>query len=90
MKRFIIYDKEWGIYLGHCIGMGFWSLLDPVGQEYAVCFDSIEEAQKHVSSWEENNDINKYTYPEIDSEEDLYVSMDNCIKVGLPKWEINR
>ena len=31
--RILIYSEADGVYLGSCMGLGFWSELDSVGQE---------------------------------------------------------
>jgi len=35
----VLYNEEMGIYLGSCMGMGFWTKLDSVGQDAVVVFD---------------------------------------------------
>ncbi|WP_137114162.1 hypothetical protein [Mesorhizobium sp. GR13] len=34
--KIVIIHPKMGIYLGHCLGLGFWTLLDPAGQAEAV------------------------------------------------------
>lgn len=52
MQRYVLYHDEMGIYLGSCMGLGFWTKLDPVGQNEAVTFESSEQALKHASTWD--------------------------------------
>ena len=85
--RFVIVHPEWGIYLGSCVGLGFWSQLDPVGQTHAVTFESIEEARTHIMSWDENNNPKLYKFVKVESAEESFISVDECIKEGLPGWK---
>lgn len=50
--RYVITHPDMGIYLGNCMGLGFWSKLDAAGQDRAVTFASIDAAAQHVRSWE--------------------------------------
>ena len=54
--EYAIHHPEEGFYLGCCLGLGFWSKLDPVGQPSAATFIAVEEAKDHVRLWEENPD----------------------------------
>jgi hypothetical protein len=51
-RKYVLTHPEWGIYLGHALGLGFWTLLDVVGQEQACVFDTVEQARKHIASWD--------------------------------------
>lgn len=42
MKRYILIHKSDGIFLGHAMGLAFFSVLDAVGQTQAVTFESLE------------------------------------------------
>lgn len=52
-ERILIFHPEMGVYLGNCLGLGFWSKLDPGGQDAAVTFESAEEAINHAASWDD-------------------------------------
>jgi len=90
MKRIIIYTKEEGIFLGECLGFGFWSKLDPVGQDSAVTFPDIETAKSYVKSWK--NQLSGIQFKEIkitDTNQhtgEFYASIKDCINAGLPGW----
>jgi len=47
----VITHPEMGVYVGHGLGMGFWTRLDSVGQDAVVCFPSEAAARAHVASW---------------------------------------
>jgi hypothetical protein len=70
MMAYVIVHETMGIYLGNCMGMGFWTLLDPVGQPSAATFSSIRDAQEHVLSWENNNHLADYRFVPV--QEDVY------------------
>ena len=89
-KKFVIYDPEWGVYLGNCMGLGFWSNLDSVGQEYACVFDSIDQAMNHVHSWDSTKDdparMLSIEYREVDVANPQYASIAEIERAGMPPW----
>lgn len=82
----VITHPEWGVYLGNCLGMGFWSELDPVGQPAAVVFDNETDARNHVSSWVEKFEGLNYFPIKADSPCGRYVSEPACRLAGLKGW----
>lgn len=58
----VIVHDEMGVYLGSCMGLGFWTLLDPAGQPSACTFESEAQARAHVATWDEQNDPDAYRY----------------------------
>ena len=93
-KGFVLVHPENGIYLGNCMGLGFWSKLDPAGQECAVAFETPEKAREHAASWDSSRvdhqaylESLKCVEVEIDSPDgEPYASVDACIKAGLDAW----
>jgi hypothetical protein len=85
MKRLVIVSEEWGIYLGTAIGLGFWSLLDSVGQEAAVTFENKKEAIEYIRSWDENNDPAAFSFVEVECAADMYATISELTKAGLPE-----
>lgn len=81
----VIYSEKDGIYLGNCMGLGFWTKLDPVGQDGAVTFPSAQEAETHMAEWAGGrpDDIKLV---EVTAEADGYATMASCILAGLPGW----
>lgn len=63
--RYVITHPEMGVYLGNAMGMGFWTKLDSVGQEFAVTFPGVDDARAHVSEWENNRDPDDYGYAPV-------------------------
>lgn len=47
----LIVHPTLGIYLGNAMGLGFWSHLDPCGQDAAVAFPDEDAAQAHTAAW---------------------------------------
>jgi hypothetical protein len=84
--RYVLYNKEAGIYLGSCMGLGFWSKWDPVGQEAAITFPDIQTALNVVSSWDTQLECQPI---EVDIKEQ-YASIADCERAGLPAWDPNR
>ncbi len=76
----VITHPQWGIYIGSCMGLGFWTLMDSVGQDAVVCFNDEQEARGVVTRWEENNNPDEYGYVTVEADiEDatgLYASVD--------------
>lgn len=63
--KVVIVHPEMGIYLGNCLGLGFFSMLDCAGQITAALIESEAEAREHVSTWSTKNDPDTYRYVEV-------------------------
>src|SRR3546814_20094048 len=50
--KLVITEPEFGIYVGSALGLGFWSKVDSVGQDTAPVFDTKEQAQEQIDSWD--------------------------------------
>ena len=77
----VITHPEMGVYLGSCLGLGFWTLLDPVGQPLAATFADVDGATTHVASWDDNNDPAAYAFVEVDA--GLFASVTALEAAGL-------
>jgi hypothetical protein len=89
MKRILLTNPEMGVYLGHCLGLGLWSKLDPAGQLSACVFETEAEAREHVSSWKEpHNDPDQYRYVELETENDMYATMEECMEAHQEPWQM--
>ncbi|WP_234053704.1 MULTISPECIES: hypothetical protein [unclassified Xanthobacter] len=66
-RQFVITHPEWGVYLGNCLGLGFWTLVDSAGQPAAVLFGSEAQAEAHIRSWDQNNDPADYTLHAVEA-----------------------
>lgn len=83
----VIYNEEEGIYLGECMGLGFWSKMDPCGQEAACLFESEEEMRKYIESWNESEfKHNEFKFVPVEAKGD-YATIEECVAAGLPAWD---
>jgi hypothetical protein len=81
-NRIVLVHPEFGVYLGNCMGLGFWTLLDTAGQDQAITFNSETEARSHISTWEANSNPDDYSYITVLCEEE-YATVMELIKAGL-------
>lgn len=93
----VLVHPEHGVYLGNFLGLGFWSKLDPAGQEAAVVFPSVDEARRFAQSWDlaDTPEADRQVYldslacveVEIDSlDGEPFASVAACQKAGLDPW----
>ncbi len=87
-KRILIYSEELGIYLGSCLGMGFWSKLEPMKQTGAVTFADGDEAQVFIDTWEQTPSDLRFVPVEVKDGLHFFAEMSDCVAAGLPGWEI--
>jgi hypothetical protein len=80
--KIVITHPKMGIYLGNCLGLGFWTLLDPAGQPEAVVFDSVADARAHIASWESGNRPDDYGFHDV-SATGRYATIPMLIEAGL-------
>jgi predicted methyltransferase len=83
-----IVHPEWGIYLGSCMGLGFFSALDCAGQDTAAIFPSEAEARSYVATWEENSNPDKLTYPAVKIAGDHWATIEELDAAGLSQWTV--
>jgi hypothetical protein len=74
--RYVLVHPEMGIYLGECLGFGFWSKLDPVNQPSAVTFVSEADANDYMSTWIMQHDDIRCV--QVVADEGPYASMHAC------------
>lgn len=88
MKRYVMYDEAEGVYLGNCLGFGFWSKCDAVGQTHACTFDSPEDGKAHQASWDDTSDMRgkQLQFIPVDCVDGRWASMEECVAAGLPAW----
>lgn len=87
IQRFVLFNEQDGVYLGNCMGLGFWSLLDPVGQISSCTFESKEEAQDHIDSWDIKPEKCIQIMPVmIESNPDMAASIKEIAESGMPAW----
>ena len=79
-QRVILHNKDMGIYLGSAMGFGFWSKLDPCGQDAAWTFESIEQARQAIASWDSPVKNPMFKHVEVEGE---FATIQQCVDVGL-------
>ena len=90
MDKFIITNKDWGVYLGSFIGLGFWSKLDPAGQPCACAcvFDSEDDANEYINTWESRPD-SAITIVKVNVKNEDYATIEECVTAGQERWNID-
>lgn len=84
-QGFVIVSSAMGIYLGSCLGLGFWSKLDPAGQGSAVTFESVSEAEDYMKSWDGGRP-DGVSFKPVFPDEGIYASIRACVAAGLGAW----
>lgn len=84
MQRVILHHRDMGIYLGSALGFGFWSKLDPAGQDAAWTFESIQQAKEAITSWDSPIENPMFTHVEVEGE---FATIEQCVAAGLEAWE---
>lgn len=84
-SRYVLYSESLGVYLGGCMGLGFFSRLDPVGQDAAVTFPSAEEAVLHSMGW--STPVSDIRAMPVVAGDDGYATIAQCEAAGLPTWD---
>lgn len=85
MKRYVLYSEDYGIYLGSMLGMGFWTNLDPVGQDEAITFENEKVANEFMQTW--NSQAPNVQIISINvNDNSIYATIEQCVSAGLPSW----
>lgn len=82
---FAIVSPDDGIYIGSCMGMGFWTKVDPVGQPCVVTFESVQDAEDYMATWDCGRPEN-ITFHEVIPDDGVYASIQACVNAGLEGW----
>ncbi len=81
----VIYHDQHGIYLGSCMGLGFWSNIDPCGQSAAATFPDVQSAEEFMATWEDGRPEG-VRLVDVPADARGYASIDACVLAGLPPW----
>lgn len=74
-----------GVYLGHCIGCGFWSAPLAATSRHAVTFPDEASARKHIKSWKRDNDPDAFGFAHVETDKG-YVRLESLqINSGLAR-----
>jgi len=79
----LISRPDFGIYVGHALGFGFWSLLDTAGQDCAVTFPDTASAIEHINSWDNPPDNTNFTFHNVDVEGRDHTTGDELASINL-------
>lgn len=85
--RFVVVHPEMGVYLGSAMGMGFWSKLDPVGQDSAITFASRMQAEQVMRAWDDGRPGDVVIWPMTPDRRERYASIVACVAAGLEAWD---
>lgn len=89
-KRILIVHNRDGIYIGHALGMGFFSKLDPVDQPAATTFEDKDDAREHISEWVgfKSGDVkmDEFTFVEVEPDRGEFISSEAVANYGLEPW----
>ena len=84
----IIHHPDMGVYLGNCMGLGFWSKLDPAGQDTAATFPDEDAARDHLFTWDDPVDGCEFLEVHVDeSSGEHYASIEACVAAGCEAWD---
>lgn len=83
---FLIVHHENGVYLGMCLGLGFWSKLDPVGQPAACAFETQAQAEDHMARWVGGPPEGVRFHP-VEPDDGPYATVAAWVAAGLQPWE---
>lgn len=87
-QRLLLVSPEDGIYLGCCMGLGFWSKIETAGQSSAVTFPSVADAEEFMAEWDCGRPADVWFVPvTISGEDGIYASIGECVAAGLPQWD---
>lgn len=90
MSHVVLVHDEMGVYLGHCMGLGFWTMLDDVGQDTAVCFDDEAAAREYIKSSEAADVFTGVrtvrVKPDVKESAGAYISFEELRKQGLADY----
>jgi hypothetical protein len=78
-----ITHEEYGIFIGHAMGLCFWSQLDTAGQVTAALFADEKEAKEFVLSFGHDTGIQGYDFHEVKTSEEFYATPDELRQAGL-------
>ena len=80
MTRFVIYSPEDGVFLGHALGLAFFSKLDTAGQTAAPTFADANDAAELLGLF------GQVRLVPVTPDQGDYASMAACMAAGLPGW----
>jgi len=80
----VLYSPEMGVFVGSCMGLGFWSNLDPVDQPRAPALHP-EEWAVACADWDTPPPPDA-VLRSVEHSQDGYASRGEIALAGLPVW----
>lgn len=78
-----ITHPEYGIFVGHAMGLCFWSQLESAGQDTVALFKDRDEAKEFVMMFGEDTGLKGYDFHEIETSEEYCATVDELRGAGL-------
>lgn len=82
-NEIVIAHPDMGVYLGNCMGLGWFSRLDAIGQLVACTFENEEQARAHIVGWDSNNDPAAYSYHPVAIAQEGCASIEEMLQAGM-------
>lgn len=89
MKNYIIYSKDWGVFLGSFLGLGIWSKLDHCNIPKATVFANKKDAEDYVNSWETQPNKDTVFFLEAETVDEYFATIKECVSAGAEEWYVN-
>jgi hypothetical protein len=83
--KVIIVHAEWGVFLGICLGLAFWSKLEDGGQTSAPVFNDEADATMFLEGFPPSVSREHFTFPKVPTVTG-HASMADCLKAGVTPW----
>lgn len=82
----LITHPENGVFLGACLGMGFWSKLDSIDQPSAVTFESQAQAEDFLSTCV-GDSFEGVQFVPVVPDMGHFASVQACVAAGQEAWD---
>ena len=82
-ESLVLVRDEWGVYLGSCMGFGFWTKIDPVGSLAAIAFDNEAAGIQHIRRLNADNDPAMYRFVPVLASINGFATIDDLKRAGL-------
>jgi hypothetical protein len=79
----VITHPEYGIFVGECLGLAFWSKLDAVGQNTAAIFENELQAQAYIGDIKAPVEKNSFSFINMTTEDEFHASVPELRAAGL-------
>lgn len=84
--HYVAYSHTLGVFLGQCLGLGFWSKLDSAGQDSAVTFATPTEFLDWAKTWNDPPPADTVIRA-VECADPQFATSAECEQAGLPGWK---